>query len=76
METISEKTLVPISLIVAIGGSFLGGVAWLTALWFQSDANAYAIVEIKKDQKEIRLEIREDLHRLEKKVDKLLERQR
>lgn len=47
---ITEGTLVPISMIIAIGGAFLGGVFWLSALWFREEANARAIAEIKKKQ--------------------------
>ena len=54
METadgkITEGTLIPISLLIALGTGLVGGVFWLSALWYREEANAYAIAEIKKKQ--------------------------
>jgi hypothetical protein len=47
---ITEHTLVPLSLIIAIGTSLIGGVVWLSALWYREEANARAIIKIEKKQ--------------------------
>jgi len=47
MSKITENTLLPISLVITI----LGGASWLTAIWYDTKANAAAIIEIRQDQK-------------------------
>lgn len=73
-NVISEKTLIPMSLIVAFGSTLIGGAIWLTAQDQRSKLNAATIKDLKQEQKETRLEIREDILRLEKKIDRLLEK--
>lgn len=58
----------PVSLLVAIGSALIGGAVWLTTQDARGKANAIAI-------KETRVELREDILRIEKKVDRLLELQ-
>lgn len=65
---INERTLVPVSLLIAIGSALIGGAVWLTAQDARGKSNAIAI-------KETRVELREDILRIEKKVDRLLELQ-
>jgi hypothetical protein len=73
METIiSEKTLIPISAIAVL----IGGVFWISSMYAQGRENANAIIGIKQEQKELKVEIREDLRRLEDKIDLLLERKK
>lgn len=52
---ITEKTLVPLSLVV----SLIGGTTWLTQLHFNQQANAAAIVELRTEQKELSVVVRE-----------------
>ncbi|HEY8272159.1 MAG TPA: hypothetical protein VIG33_14815 [Pseudobdellovibrionaceae bacterium] len=47
MKQITENTLIPISLVMTL----LGGAAWLTAVWYDTKANAVSITEIKSEQK-------------------------
>jgi hypothetical protein len=46
MKTITENTLIPISLVIA----FLGGVVWLTTLSNQTQANTAALKDIQSKQ--------------------------
>lgn len=52
---ITEKTLVPLSLVIAL----IGGTTWLTQLHFQQQANAATLVELKTEQKELAAVVRE-----------------
>ena len=49
MNKISEKTLIPLSLLSAI----VGGVIWLTTIFDQGRANAQVISEIKDGIEEL-----------------------
>lgn len=49
MNKVTEKTLVPISLVTTI----VGGVVWLTTLWYKTEANAAEIAQIKQTSTEI-----------------------
>ena len=68
MDMITEKTLVPISLLAVLAG----GVFWLSSMYAQTTANAQAIVEIKEAQKDDRREIIERLNHIDNKIDRLL----
>jgi hypothetical protein len=46
MRSITEKTLIPISAI----GVVVGGVFWLTMLYFQTNANAKALADLSLKQ--------------------------
>lgn len=46
VKSITEKTLVPISLLIVI----IGAVMWLTSLWELSKSSAAAIKEIKEEK--------------------------
>lgn len=71
---LNEKTLVPVSLLVAIGGGILSVGIFISAVWYKEMANAAAIVTIKEDQSELKHDLKDHIIRLEKKVDKILER--
>lgn len=60
MSKITEKTLIPLSLLAII----IGGVIWLTTMYSQGTANAESIRDIRSDNKGIQkmfLEIKEDI---------------
>lgn len=46
MSRITEGTLIPISLVITI----IGGVIWLSVIFYKTDANADAIAELKGKQ--------------------------
>lgn len=71
---LNEKTLVPISLLVAIGGGILSVGIFISAVWYKEQANAAAIVTIKEDQTELKDDLKQHILRVEDKVDKILER--
>ncbi len=60
-NTITERTPITIGLVIVI----LGGIFWLSNIQHQGSANAASIKEIKTD-------LREDINRLEGKIDTLL----
>lgn len=70
MKSITESTLVPISLVI----SLLGGSGFITYVYFQTEANAKAILEIQGKQnslEEIKLDIaviKEKMEYIEKKL--------
>lgn len=59
---ITEKTLIPISLLTII----VGGVFWLTNIYFSTATNASEIKELKQQRKDDTILINE-------KLDKLIE---
>lgn len=72
MKVITEKTLIPISLVITI----IGGTLWLSALWYDNRANAKNIEVLKVDQKllaeelvETQKKMIESLTRIETKLD-------
>lgn len=67
MKVISEQTLIPISLVVTI----IGGVVWLTTLWFRSEAHAEIISELKAEQRAISQEVRVNNQEVMKKLIEL-----
>lgn len=46
MKEITERTLVPLSLVITL----VGGVSWLTTIHAQGQANAEVLVEVKNKQ--------------------------
>jgi hypothetical protein len=62
-NVITEKTLLPISLLVIIAG----GIFWLSSMYALANSNEKQITIIKTD-------LKSDIIRLESKVDRLLER--
>lgn len=71
---LNEKTLVPISLLVAIGGGILSVGLFISAVWYKETANAAAIVTIKENQSVLKDDLKEHILRIEDKVDRILER--
>lgn len=70
IKSVTESTLIPISLVVIL----FGGVFWLSSIWFKADASAYAVTEIKKEIKEDKIILREDLLRINDKLDYIIDR--
>ena len=62
-NVITEKTLLPISLLVILAG----GIFWLSSMYALANSNEKQITIIKTD-------LKSDIIRLEAKVDRLLER--
>ena len=62
-NVITEKTLLPISLLVILAG----GIFWLSSMYALANSNEKQIAIIKTD-------LKSDIIRLESKVDRLLER--
>ena len=60
-DIISEKTLIPVSLIIVL----VGAIFWLSSMYALANNNKEQIVEIKNDYKQ-------GIDRLEKKIDILL----
>lgn len=67
MTVLNEKTLVPISLVITI----IGGVVWLTTLWFRTEAFASEISDIKSEQRSVVSEVRENNKEVMKKLIEL-----
>jgi hypothetical protein len=44
MKTITVNTLIPISLVISI----VGGVAWLTKLYFTTEATAQTVIKVER----------------------------
>lgn len=64
---ITEKTLIPLSLVITLSG----GIYWFTATYFQSVANAKDIAELKSDNRgvtEIMRSVDTRLSRIEGKL--------
>ena len=53
MQTITEKTLIPLSLIVGIIGTVIGGVWWLSALYSRVSYAEENINRLQDSNKEI-----------------------
>ena len=64
---ITEKTLVPISLVITI----IGGVVWLTTLWARTEAQAQALIEVKTEQRALVYEIKDNNKEVLKKLIEL-----
>ena len=66
--SISENTKVTLSLLIAI----IGGVFWLSKVYFLADSSASQISEIKQDQKrymEDVAEMKADIHYIKQKME-------
>lgn len=77
MTTIDEKTKFPLSLIIAVGGSFIGLCVFLTTMFVQGVANSKDIDTLKTDIKEdnkVEMQLLKDIHerviRIEEKIKK------
>ena len=66
-NVLSEKTLIPISLVITI----IGGVVWLTTLWFRTEAQAQNIAEVKAEQKSLVREVQDNNKEVMKKLIEL-----
>jgi hypothetical protein len=69
MKTITEKTFIPISLLIVI----IGVVVWITTVSGKTDANTKDISDIKIGQQEYNKDLHEintRLSRIEGKLDK------
>lgn len=67
MASITEKTLIPISLVLTI----IGGVVWLTTLWARTEAHANEISDLKSDVRAVAIEVRENNKEVMKKLIEL-----
>lgn len=67
MNVISEKTLVPLSLIAVL----VGGIAWLTDMHFTSRANAKDIQEIKIDYKGLSTKLYDKVDEINKQLTEI-----
>ena len=65
---ITEKTLIPLSLLLVIAG----GIFWFSSMYSQTQANAESIVEVKQQQKDDRKEILDRLNVIDLKIDRIL----
>lgn len=65
MEKITEKTLIPISLVAML----IGGVVWLSVMWYRTDASAKDIHQMKRDMAVLNDEVIDRLARIETKLD-------
>ena len=63
---ITERTLIPISLVISI----LGGVGWLTKIYFETEAHGQSIVKLEQKADQI-LQMREDIAVIRTKVEAL-----
>jgi len=60
MKTITENTLIPISLVIV----FLGGVMWLSLLYAKSENVSLTVIRIEETQKTYTLNLQEINSRL------------
>lgn len=67
MTKLTEQTLIPLSLV----GSILGGVIWLSVIYYKSEATARDVDQLKLYQ----LEVIHKLSRIETKLE-LIEKQK
>ena len=63
MTKLTEQTLIPVSLV----GSILGGVIWLSVIYFKAEATAKDVDQLKQYQ----LEVIHKLSRIETKLELL-----
>lgn len=77
-DTISEKTLIPLSLVITIVGLVVGGIYWLTDIYaiasetrVKVKTNSMAIAEIKGKFEKLD-EVSERLSRIEGKLDAVI----
>lgn len=67
---LNERTLIPVGAIAAI----IGASMWLTNIWFQGEANAQQIEEVKATEALHYEKIDVKLDKMNDKIDRLLER--
>lgn len=65
MERITERTLIPISLVTIV----MGGIFWLSAMWFRTEASAQDVSRLKQDVNNLNTEVIDRLARIETKLD-------
>jgi hypothetical protein len=68
-DAITEKTFVPISLVISI----TGGIIWLSAMWFKTEASAAEIEKVKTDLAVLKFDVVDRLARIETKIDEIKE---
>lgn len=69
-RTITENTLIPVSLVIVLAG----GILWLTTIQSQGEVNTVSIQEIKDRREEDVGRIDRRLERIESKLDTLIEK--
>lgn len=70
MKSITEQTLIPISLVI----TGLGGVGWLTTMHANVSANTAVISQIKaeqRDQEKVQNEILRSLARIDERLNRI-----
>lgn len=71
-KTISESTLVPISMLITL----LLFSAWLTNVWADGQANKFNIQELKNQQKDDVQYFRDQVEKMNEKLDRILSKQK
>lgn len=66
-KVVSEKTLIPISLTFSI----CGGMLWLSAMWFKTEATAAELSTIKTEVTKLQFDVIDRLARIETKLDQM-----
>ncbi len=66
-DIITEKTLIPISLISIV----CGGMMWLSAMWYKTEATASELVEVKSEVRKLQVDVIDRLARIETKLDSM-----
>ena len=67
----AESALIPMSLIVSIAGSLVGGILWLSAMWHKAEASAAEIGSVKIEVSKLQLDVIDRLARIETKLDQI-----
>lgn len=68
---ITEKTLVPLSIIGACAVILIGGVFWFSQVYSLSHANAQSISESKKDSKDYHKEVLKELKDINTRLSRI-----
>ena len=72
MTKITEKTLIPLSLVISI----VGGVFWLTTMWADTQANALTIEKIEFKQEKFSRAVVDKLDDIKDRLARIEERQK
>lgn len=68
-DAITENTFVPVSLVISIAG----GILWLSAMWYKTEASAAEIEKVKTDLAVLKFDVVDRLARIETKIDEMKE---
>ena len=70
LDAMMRKPLEAIFYAISIGAIAIGGIFWLTMIYYQGDANAHAIIGLQDKQNTI-LQMQTDIAVIREKIDRI-----